>query len=414
MSIVWNCYLSLVYILILLFGSQVVGGVAYDCFGKGSQPHSLLNVRVGIHPHKTRLVIDLTGKIAYKASQDLAKTKHEIILEGVISKPDFFKLHKGQGLIQNFTFESKDTRTVKLYIKTRKISYIRKIFLIARTGKLFDRLVIDFANASNHGEKNSVFHSETSSQFINDKPLKIPNKNTFVPLPQHKPVKRTVVIDAGHGGQDPGTVGPGKLFEKHITLNMAREIKRQIEKNGHHRAVLTREKDEFIRLRRRFARAREVKADLFISLHADSHPNKKIRGLSVYTLSDHASDQEAAILASKENKADVIAGFTFENEPPDVANILIDLTQSNTRNLSVNFAQEVLECIAKDQKLSQNTHRYADFAVLKAPDVPSVLIELGYLSNPIDTKRLLQKKYQKAFASDIVKAIDRYFQKLKR
>jgi N-acetylmuramoyl-L-alanine amidase len=407
-------HLQKFFVLLFLCEAQIATGGSYDCFAKINKPHTVLNVRIGVHPEKTRLVIEATGRISFKAVKTLDAKHHEILLENVTSQSGLLKIQKGQGLIQAFTFEQKDSHVLRLQIKTKTTARISQIFSIVRKGRVPDRLVIDLKKAQKFDEKKSMRQSEVFAPPIEYKHLQARYKKAFIPLPQHKPIRRTVVIDAGHGGQDPGTIGPNKIFEKHITLIMAQEIKRQVEKNGRYRAVLTREKDEFMRLRQRFARAREVNADLFISLHADSHPNKKVRGLSVYTLSDQASDKEAAVLASKENKADVIAGFDFKDESLEVANILIDLTQSNTMNLSVNFAEDILESVAKDQKLSQNTHRFADFAVLKAPDVPSVLIELGYLSNPIDSERLLQKKYQKAFASDIVRAIDRYFQKLKR
>lgn len=414
MSVACISQLQKFFPLIFLLGAYLAVGITDDCLSKTNKNSLLLNVRVGVHPDKTRLVIEAKGKISFQTVQTFKPQYHEIILGNIALKASLSKLRKGKGLIQSYKFEFEKSSKLRLKINTNTGTQISKIFLIPGREKQPERLVVDLIMSQSLDQKSSALQSGIFAHISQNKLLRIQSKKVFIPLPQHKPIRRTVVIDAGHGGQDPGTIGPNKIFEKHITLMMAQEIKRQIEKNGCCRVVLTREKDEFMRLRQRFARAREVNADLFISLHADSHPNKKVRGLSVYTLSDQASDKEAALLASKENKADVIVGLDFKDELPEVANILIDLTQSHTMNLSVKFAQEVLKCVAKEQKLSQNTHRFADFAVLKAPDVPSVLIELGYLSNSIDAERLLQNKYQKAFASDIVKAIDRYFQKLKR
>lgn len=391
----------------ILFVFFLLACQAADVIGAGQ---SLLSARLGVHPDKTRLVLDLSAKAPFKALPATPGTRHDIALEGLQVQDVFLKEQKGRGLIRSFVFDQGVAGKLRLRIITKKITRIRKIFLMTGNSAVPHRLVIDIEPVKK-AEGEGLAHKPPAGHTPN---AAIKPKTAFIPIPGHKPLKHTVVIDAGHGGEDPGTLGLNKLFEKQITLMMAQEIKRQIDGQGRYRAVLTRERDEFMRLRQRFARAREVKADLFISLHADSHPNKNVRGLSVYTLSDQASDKEAALLASKENKADVIAGLDFKDESPDVANILIDLSQRHTMDLSVNFAQDVLNCIAKEQKLSENTHRFADFAVLKAPDVPSVLIELGYLSNPIDAERLSQKKYQKSFASDIVRAIDRYFQRLKR
>lgn len=173
--------------------------------------------------------------------------------------------------------------------------------------------------------------------------------------------------------------------------------------------VLTRESDTFIRLRDRVAFGRRVGADLFVSLHADTMPNKRVRGASVYTLSETASDAEAAALAEQENKADLIAGVDLTHETSEVANILIDLAQRETMNRSAQFAAVVVDELQRETRLLRNTHRFAGFAVLKAPDVPSVLVELGFLSNREDEKMLRSEVYRKKLASAIARGIDSYF-----
>jgi N-acetylmuramoyl-L-alanine amidase len=229
--------------------------------------------------------------------------------------------------------------------------------------------------------------------------------------------KAVVVIDPGHGGVDPGALGVSGIYEKHITLAMARELKAQLEKGGRYKVHLTRDRDVFIRLRERVAIARQYGADLFISLHADSVANPQLAGLSVYTLSQTASDGEAQTLADKENKADLIAGIDLSHESADVANILIDLAQRETMNRSAGFAGGVVTELGRETTLLGNTHRFAGFAVLKAPDVPSILVELGYLSNPTEEKLLRQPEYRLKLAKGIARAIDRHFvegQKAKR
>jgi N-acetylmuramoyl-L-alanine amidase len=219
-----------------------------------------------------------------------------------------------------------------------------------------------------------------------------------------------VVIDPGHGGVDPGAVGARGTMEKDIVLAMSRELQVVLERTGRYHVVLTRGDDSFMRLRERMAVARHAEADLFVSLHADAHKDLSLRGASVYTLSEQASDAEAEALAAKENKADLIAGVDLSEEAPEVTGILIDLAQRETMDLSSVFAQRLVIELGRATGLQRNTHRYAGFAVLKAPDVPSVLVELGYLSNPSEEDRLRTKRHRESLARAMERAIRRYFE----
>ncbi len=227
--------------------------------------------------------------------------------------------------------------------------------------------------------------------------------------PGSPPPRIVVAVDAGHGGVDPGALGVSGSYEKTVTLAFAREIKTQLERGGRFKVVLTRDRDQFLRLRDRIALARRAGAQLFISLHADSHPDRSFRGASVYTLSEEASDSEAAALAAKENKADLIAGMDLSNENDVVTSILIDLAQRETKNLSAQFAAMMVKELGHRAKLIRNTHRFAGFAVLKAPDVASVLVELGYLSNPADEKQLLSASYRTKLSQAVARAVQGYF-----
>jgi len=227
-----------------------------------------------------------------------------------------------------------------------------------------------------------------------------------------KPTERrlpVIVIDAGHGGQDPGAISVSGAYEKAITLDAALELRRQLQATGRYRVLMTRADDRFIPLRERVAIARGAQADLFISIHADSIGNPNHRGLTVYTVSDTASDRQAEALAQKENKADVIAGVNLGGETPQVANILIDLTQRETKNHSVTFAALAVEQLSKVSRTVDQAHRFAGFLVLTAADVPSVLIELGYLSNRDDERELQNPVHRKRLAESITTAVDRYF-----
>ena len=232
------------------------------------------------------------------------------------------------------------------------------------------------------------------------------------PEPKRPGRKHVIVIDPGHGGADPGTIGISGIYEKHLTLSMARELKKRLERTGRFKALLTRDRDIFIRLRDRVQMARDAKAELFISIHADSVRNKRIQGSAVYTLSEKASDGEARELAEKENKADLIAGVDLTYETPEVTSILIDLAQRESMNQSARFAAVLVKELRRHNKVLRNSHRFAGFAVLKAPDVPSVLFEMGFLSNPSDERALRSRKYRARLAATVVRSAEAYFTRI--
>lgn len=223
-----------------------------------------------------------------------------------------------------------------------------------------------------------------------------------------------VVIDPGHGGEDPGAISDNGVHEKHVTLAAARALREELRRGGRYRVVLTRDRDVFVPLRRRIAIARAAGADLFISVHADKMENRSVRGLSIYTLSERASDAEAAALADRENKADLISGVDLSRESPEVANILIGLAQRYTMNRSAQLATAMVRELRADMMLLPKTHRFAGFAVLKAPDVPAVLIEMGYLSNPRDEAMLRDPAHRKKLARAIGRSVDGFFNDVER
>lgn len=218
-----------------------------------------------------------------------------------------------------------------------------------------------------------------------------------------------VVIDAGHGGQDPGTIGNSKSKEKEITLAYARALRDALVATGRYRATLTREDDRFILLRERFRIARRQKADLFLSLHADSAPTTTAHGLSIYTLSEDASDAESAALAAQENKVDVLAEVDLGTQDEEVAGILIDLARRETTNKSVILADSIVAGLRGRVPLLPNTHRYAGFAVLKAPDIPSALVEIGFLSNPEEERKILTREYRTKVVNGLMTGISKFF-----
>jgi N-acetylmuramoyl-L-alanine amidase len=218
----------------------------------------------------------------------------------------------------------------------------------------------------------------------------------------------TLVIDPGHGGVDPGAISPHGIYEKDIVLATAGEFARELAARRKYRVVLTRSTDEFLPLRERVARARAWKADLFLSIHADTLPDTEMRGLSVFTQSAQASDREAAALAISENRADLV-GINLARQPRDVGKILLDLTRRQTSNLSVLLAHRIVVELGHEVALLDRPQRSADFAVLTAQDVPSALVELGCLSNPAEERLLQRRTYQQRLARGLVRAVESFF-----
>jgi N-acetylmuramoyl-L-alanine amidase len=220
-----------------------------------------------------------------------------------------------------------------------------------------------------------------------------------------------IALDPGHGGIDTGTKGPNGQMEKDIVLDFAKRLRQKIESLGKYRVLLTRSDDTFVPLADRVRFAREAGAALLISIHADWLPRREgdAQGATVYTLSETATDPAAARLAEQENRADVIAGVDLKDQPEDVAGILIDLAQRETKTFSTEFAHKLVAAIKRTTRLHKEPLKSAGFRVLRAPDVPSVLFELGYVSNKEDLQSLLSDSWRDRTADAMTSAIDGYF-----
>jgi N-acetylmuramoyl-L-alanine amidase len=230
-------------------------------------------------------------------------------------------------------------------------------------------------------------------------------KTASKPVPKPK----IIALDPGHGGLDPGALGVSGTQEKGVVIRVARELQAQLQLGGRYKVMLTRSGDQFVPLRERVARAQEAKAELFLSIHADSHPDPYVRGASVYTLSEEASDREAAALAQRENHADSVVA-KMASQPDTVAKTLVAMTQRGTGNDSRRFADTIVNTFGKGGiRLLPHTHREAGFAVLTSPDIPACLVELGYLSNVQDEKLLTVYQHQMALARSLRGSVDAYF-----
>ena len=303
----------------------------------------------------------------------------------------------------------------RVVIDLSKPLLVDKHFIIKPGAKPQSRLVIDLVPTTRSGYLADLKKSRNQETVGRQKLKSVEQKHQTIQESQKKsPQKKIseskiIVLDPGHGGVDPGAIGLQGTYEKKIVLMAAKTIKKILVKSGRYKVILTRKSDRFIPLKNRVAIARRAQADLFISLHADSIKNGAVRGATVYTLSENASDREAAQLAERENKSDLIAGIDLNTESQEVTDILIDLVQRETMNQSAVFAGAVVKEITKKIKTHRRPHKFAGFAVLKALDIPSILLEMGYLSNFEDETLLNTARFQQKLGLAILIGLDRYF-----
>ncbi len=298
--------------------------------------------------------------------------------------------------------------------------HIEKAIFTKGQNKKSGKIIVDIStslNSSNSIKENSKAAISNEEGAI-AKTTKIVNSDGSVKYVVKKTTIKTrknpiIVIDAGHGGKDPGTIGGfARTKEKNITLSYAKELAKQLMNTKRYTVYLTRDNDYFIPLKKRIEKARKIKSDIFISLHANAAADESVSGFSIYTLSETSSDKQAELLAQKENRSDIIAGADFSGASADIMKTLIDLSQRESKNSSSHFANIAIKSIQNSEiKILQNTHRFAGFAVLTAPDMASTLIELGYLSNKQEEKKLNSLIYKRMVAESLVKAIDEYFLK---
>ncbi|MBT3793208.1 MAG: N-acetylmuramoyl-L-alanine amidase [Rhodospirillales bacterium] len=366
-----------------------------------SAASTVSDIRVGAHAGRVRLVLESNQNLKVKTFA--LASPYRLVMDLPAVGWDLAKKKasaRRAGFVAGFRYGQFSPSRARVVFDLKRSFVIAKQFTLSPRGGKGWRFVVDLkpVKASQFVKSASVAGVSPSKDHASLKPKRrrAPDR------------KKVVVIDPGHGGIDPGAIGLHGVYEKKITLAMARVLRRTLIARQY-RVVMTRGRDTFVRLRGRIAVARRAKADLFISLHADSLKRRNVRGASVYTLSEKASDREAAGLAAKENKADLIAGVDLSGESSQVTNILIELAQRETMNLSARFARVLVSEMRKTTRFLRKSHRFAGFAVLKAPDVPSVLLEMGYLSNALDEAQLTRPRYRARLSKAIANGIDRYF-----
>jgi N-acetylmuramoyl-L-alanine amidase len=360
-------------------------------------------VRLGGDDKQTRFIVDLTQRI------DIATFTLADPYRVVIDLPQVaFKLpaqagEHGRGLVAAFRYGLIMQGGSRIVLDTKLPVRIDKAFTLAAVDDQPARLVIDMSVT----DRDSFLRNIA----LQDHPSRLAAKTNAAPAESDNDARPLIVIDPGHGGIDSGTKSGNGQDEKDIVLAFGLMLRDKLVKAGKYRVAMTRSDDTFIPLTERVQFARARKASLFISIHADSIPRSEgqAEGASVYTLSPRASDAEAARLAEVENKSDVIAGVDLTSEPNDVANILIDLAQRETKAFSLQFANGLVNEFKTSTRLHLHPLKAAGFIVLKAPDVPSVLIELGYMSTKDDLVHLMSADWRARTADSAVHAIDAFF-----
>src|SRR5664280_990540 len=347
------------------------------------------DVRLGGDDKQTRFVIDLTQKVDVAAFTLADPYRVVIDLPQVTFKLPAKEGEHGRGLVKAFRYGLIMQGGSRIVLDTKGPA----------------RLVLDLVAT----DRDSFLRNIT----MQDRGARASAAKTAIVAPPEVAgdARPLIVVDPGHGGIDSGTKSGSGQDEKDVVLAFGVMLRDRLEKTGKYRVAMTRSDDTFIPLDERVRFARAHKASLFISIHADSIPRSEgqAEGASVYTLSAHASDAEAARLAEVENKSDVIAGVDLSSEPNDVANILIDLAQRETKAFSLQFAHDLVGEFKATTRLHMHPLKSAGFIVLKAPDVPSVLVELGYMSTKDDLVHLMSADWRARTADSLVHAVDAFF-----
>jgi N-acetylmuramoyl-L-alanine amidase len=377
---------------------------------KGPLP-IVMSARIGEHDDRTRLVIELSDPVNLRAFALANPDRVVIDMPEVSWRLGAPPRPSGFGAIKSYRYGQFRAGNSRMVIDLNQPVSVSDSLVIPPSAGFGYRVVIDlFPTTRPKFDANAGWPADLRKRETDAERLAAMIAAQQTPTaPARAAGKKIIVLDPGHGGIDSGTVGVNGLMEKDLALAEGLILARVLRGRGY-TVFMTRENDTFVPLRQRVAIARTHKADLFIALHADAHPDPSTTGLSIYTLSDGRSDREGAALAKRENQSDVIAGVDLSGGNNPVAPILIDLVQRDTVNKSTRFATQAIARLSQvTDILARRPHRSASLAVLTAPDVPSVLMELGYLSNASDARQMNTLKWRNEVAEAIADAIDGQF-----
>jgi N-acetylmuramoyl-L-alanine amidase len=354
----------------------------------GAFAAQVTGVRLWTAPDHTRLVFDATGPTEHKVFSLQGPDRLVVDFSGASVAEGFAASEVVDRNIAGLRHAARPDGSLRVVLDLRQP--IRpKTFQLKPSGSYGHRLVLDLYPLAVASEPRVA---KTAADI-------------------ERPRDVVVAIDAGHGGEDPGAIGTRhRTYEKHVTLEIARRIKRLVDAEPGMRAVLTRTGDYYLGLRKRMAVAREHRADLFVSVHADAFRDHRVRGSSVYVLSQRGASSEAARwLAEKENSSDLVGGVSLEDKDDLLASVLLDLSQSATRHASHNAASHIYRELGRVGKVHGRQVQQAAFMVLKSPDVPSVLVETGFISNPDEERNLRDPAYQERIAKSVAAGLRRFF-----
>ncbi|HEY0941806.1 MAG TPA: N-acetylmuramoyl-L-alanine amidase [Steroidobacter sp.] len=361
--------------------------MALAAFGAlAAKPVTIKDVRLWAGPDGTRLVFDLSAPTEHSLlTLDNPDRVVVDIPAGVLQSERV--LPQGQGFVKQLRAASQPNGDLRVVVDLSEPAQ-SKTFAVGPQQSYGHRLVLDLKPSKKSASPPSVVKAVADA-----------HGRDIV-----------VAIDAGHGGVDPGSIGKRGTYEKHVTLAIARRLKNRIDREPGMRAVLTRDDDTFIELRDRIRRARRQQADMFVSVHADSYTDRSVAGSSVYVLSARgASDESARWLADRENAADLIGGVKLDDKDSVLASVLLDLSQGASMSASIDAADKVMHELYKIGNITSRGVKHAGFLVLKSPDIPSLLVETAFISNPTEEARLLDPKHQQRLADAIHAGVRSYF-----
>lgn len=369
----------------------------------GTPPPVVMDARIGEHADKTRLVLELSDPVTLRAFSLAGPNRVVLDLPEVAWRLASPPVPSGRGVIKAYRYGVFRPGSSRMVIDLNRPVRLGDTLVLPPTGGFGYRVVIDLFPTTQ-----TVFESDAGwPADLRRREADAERRATVATATPSG--KKVVVIDPGHGGIDSGASGVNGLHEKDLVLAQSQLLAKELRAQGI-TVYLTRDKDSYVPLRDRVAFARAHKADLLLSLHADAHADASVSGLSIYTLSDGRSDREAQALAKRENQSDIIAGVDLSGATSPVAPILIDLAQRDTLNKSSRFAKSAIAQLAGVTSiLPRSPHRSASLAVLIAPDVPAVLIELGYLSNRDDAAQMKTQSWRERMARGLATAVARHF-----
>jgi N-acetylmuramoyl-L-alanine amidase len=347
------------------------------------------NVRVWAAPDSTRVVFDISGPVEHELS--MLKAPYRTVIDLKDSRLNKAPAQPGaeDKYLQSIRSAVRNDDDLRIVLDLKKFVK-HKSFQLKPNKHYGHRLVVDL-----YGTDTNVVKTTDIIQEVTE---------------ANRPRDVIIAIDAGHGGEDPGARGPSGVYEKNVVLKIAEDLAAAINKERGMKAVMIRKGDYYMSLRKRIDKAREYKADLFMSIHADAFRDPKVHGSSVYVLSKRGASSEAAKwLAESENASDLIGGVSLEGKDDVLASVLLDLSQTASLEASIDIADRVLKGLKSVGKVHKRTVQSAGFAVLKSPDIPSILIETAFISNPNEEKKLLSAKHRKRMSDAIVVGLHGYF-----